>query len=90
MSLDVLENEEILSRRSLLGGLLVAVLAAPLSVGAPSEAEAQERQFTSTRHTPRVERPRSHTRGRRRHRRVMGVRRSSPHAPAEKTPAPAQ
>jgi hypothetical protein len=87
MSVEIFEKEKILSRRSLLSGVLAAIFAAPLCVSAPFEAEAQERQFTSARHKPRVERPRSHTRGRRRHRRLIGVRRSSPHTPAE---APAE
>jgi hypothetical protein len=84
MSFEIIESEKKLSRRSLLGGLVTAFLAAPLFMCDPGEVEAQERQFTSTRHTPRVERPRSHTRGRRRHRRILGVRRSSPQTPAER------
>jgi hypothetical protein len=87
MSIGNIESEKGFSRRLLLGGLLVGLVAAPLSISAPSDVEAQERQFTGARHTPRVERPRSHTRGRRRHRRVMGVRRSTPATPAEKPAA---
>ncbi len=73
-----------LSRRSLLA-ILAATIAIP--VGAvtmtPEIAEAQERQFTTFHHQPRVERPRSHVRGSRHHRRVARVHRRGPTQPRD-------
>jgi hypothetical protein len=63
------------SRRSLLGGLLAALAAAPLATIAASSAEAQERQFIRPGHTPRVQRPRSELRGPRTHRSLFRLRR---------------
>ena len=51
------------SRRAFAAGLLAALVAVPLVAVAPSQAEAQERQFVRPSHTPRVQRPRSHVRG---------------------------
>jgi hypothetical protein len=66
------------SRRSLLGGLLIALAAAPLATIAPSAVEAQERQFVRPSHAPRVVRPRSELRGPRTHRSLFRVRRRVP------------
>jgi hypothetical protein len=63
------------SRRSLLGGLLIALAAATI---APSAVEAQERQFVRPSHAPRVVRPRSELRGPRTHRSLFRVRRRVP------------
>lgn len=71
------EKDKTISRRSFVAALLGAALVIPAVTLAPSDAEAQEsqeRQFTSFRHKPRTTRPRSHTRGSRRHRRVARVR----------------
>lgn len=78
-----------LSRRSFLA-VLAATIAIP--VGAvtltPEIAEAQERQFTTFHHQPRVQRPRSHVRGSRSHRRVARVHRRGPTQPRDvETPA---
>ncbi|WP_400768685.1 hypothetical protein [Methylosinus sporium] len=65
MTTTVENKDENFSRRAFAAGLLAALAAAPLAavVVAPSEAEAQERQFVRPSHTPRVQRPRSHVRG---------------------------
>lgn len=66
-----------LSRRSFLTALLGVATVAPIVAMTSSEADAlesTERQFTGFRHQPRVSRPRSPTRGSRRHRRVARVR----------------
>ncbi|WP_156967806.1 hypothetical protein [Methylosinus sp. PW1] len=64
MTTTVENKDENFSRRAFAAGLLAALVAAPLAaVVAPSEAEAQERQFVRPSHTPRVQRPRSHVRG---------------------------
>ena len=74
-------EENKVSRRAFLTALLAGASMAVFAAGQPSEAEAQERQFTSFHHQPRVSRPRSHTRGSRRHRRVARVRKTgSPRA----------
>lgn len=82
-----------LSRRSFMAALLSAVVIAPVVSLTASDADAQERQFTSFRHQPRTSRPRSPTRGSRRHRRVARVRHTGrpqprPDAAAPTTPAP--
>ena len=53
-------GNEIFTRRAMVAGLLAALVAGPVIVAAPSEAQAQERQFVGPSHTPRVQRPRSH------------------------------
>jgi hypothetical protein len=75
MSAETVTEAFRISRRSLLGGLLIALAAAPAAVVAPSSAEAQERQFARPSHAPRVQRPRSALRGPGRHRRMFRVRR---------------
>jgi hypothetical protein len=70
-------NNQNLSRRSFLTALLGVATAVPMVGFTSSEADAlesTERQFTGFRHQPRVSRPRSPTRGSRRHRRVARVR----------------
>ncbi|BGE85514.1 MULTISPECIES: hypothetical protein [Methylosinus] len=69
---------KIVSRRSLLGGLLIALAAAPLATVVGSGAQAQERQFVRPWHTPRVTRPRSELRGPRTHRSLFRLRRRAP------------
>jgi hypothetical protein len=81
-----------LSRRSFMAALLGAAVIVPVASLTSSDADAQERQFTSFRHQPRTTRPRSPTRGSRRHRRVARVRHTGrpqprPDAPAAATPA---
>jgi len=87
MTTEAISEEGKFSRRSFLAAILAGASMAALAVEQPSEAEAQERQFTSFHHEPRVSRRASG----RRHRRVARVRRTGrarPHeAPAE---APAQ
>jgi len=68
-------KDENLSRRAFATGLLAALVAVPFVAAAPSEAEAQERQFVSPSHTPRVQRPRSHVRGPVTHRSLFRRRR---------------
>jgi hypothetical protein len=80
-------EESKVSRRAFLTALLAGASLAVFTAGQPSEAEAQERQFTSFHHQPRVSRPRSSTRGSRRHRRVARVRKTGSPRPVE---APAQ
>lgn len=65
-----IEEEKKLSRRSFVAALFGMAAVIPAISLAPSDAEAQERQFTRFHHQPRVQRPRSPVRGRRRHRRV--------------------
>lgn len=79
-------DETKLSRRSLVAALLGAAFLAPVASLTTSEAEAQERQFTSFRHQPRVQRPRSPTRGSRRHRRVARVRHTGSPQPRQDLP----
>lgn len=73
MSIEEDATNEGLSRRGLLGGLLVALAAAPLLAAAPGEAA--EREFVRPSHTPRVQRPRSPLRGPRTHRSLFRLRR---------------
>jgi hypothetical protein len=68
------EEEKKLSRRSFVAALLGAAVIIPAASLTPTDADAQERQFTGFRHESRVQRPRSPTRGSRRHRRVARVR----------------
>lgn len=68
------DEDKKLSRRSFVAALFSAAAIVPALSLTASDAEAQERQFTGVRHEPRVQHPRSHTRGRRRHRRVARVR----------------
>jgi hypothetical protein len=86
------KDEGKLSRRSFVAALLGAAVIMPVATLTSSDAEAQERQFTSFRHQPRTTRPRSPTRGSRRHRRVARVRHTGrpqprPDAPAAAAPA---
>lgn len=74
-----IESEnEVFTRRAMVAGLLAALVAGPVIVAAPSEAQAQERQFVGPSHTPRVQRPRSHVRGPVTHRSFFRVRRRVP------------
>lgn len=82
-------EKETVSRRSFLAAVFVGAVAATISVAEPSEAEAQERQFKTFHHERRHGRPRSHTRGRRWHRRIARVHRRGPTKPREGE-APAQ
>lgn len=71
------ENNTKLSRRSFVAALFAAATLIPAVTLEASDAEAQEsveRQFKGFRHQPRVSRPRSPTRGSRRHRRIARVR----------------
>jgi hypothetical protein len=86
---DFRNEEKSMSRRTLLSALLAAAVAGTVGVVASEDAEAQERQFTGVRHEPRVQRPRSHTRGSRRHRRVARVHHRGKARPHPE-PAPAQ
>jgi len=67
----ILEDKKV-SRRSFLAAILAGASMAVLAGGQSSEAEAQERQFTSFHHESRVSRRASG----RRHRRVARVRRT--------------
>ncbi|ARN80611.1 twin-arginine translocation signal domain-containing protein [Methylocystis bryophila] len=78
MTYEIVPEESKPSRRSFLAAVLAAASMAALA-GRPSEAEAQERQFTSMHHEPRVSRPR---RGHR-HRRVARVRKTGRARPHE-------
>ncbi|MBG0811150.1 hypothetical protein IY145_17405 [Methylosinus sp. H3A] len=69
------DKDENFSRRAFAAGLFAALVAAPLAMVAPSQAEAQERQFVRPSHTPRVQRPRSHVRGPATHRSLFRARR---------------
>jgi hypothetical protein len=89
------ENTEKLTRRGFFSTLLAAAAVIPVVALGSSDAEAlesTERQFTSFRHKPRTTRPRSTTRGTRRHRRVARVRHTGPTQPRTDVPpaAPAQ
>lgn len=88
------ENTEKLTRRGFFSTLLAAAAVIPVVALGGSDAEAQEsteRQFTSFRHQPRTTRPRSPTRGSRRHRRVARVRHTGRPQPRPDAPAaPAQ
>jgi hypothetical protein len=86
------QNSEKLSRRGFLTALFAAAAVIPVVALGASDAEAlesTERQFSSFRHQPRVSRPRSPTRGSRRHRRVARVRHTGRPQPRPDTPAPA-
>ena len=87
MTKETIPEENKVSRRSFLAAILAGASMAVFAAGQPSEAEAQERQFTSFHHEPRVARPRSATRGARRHRRIARVRRRGSPRPLE---APAE
>lgn len=91
------ESPEKMSRRGFLSALFAAAAVIPVVALGASDAEAlelTERQFTSFRHKPRTSRPRSPTRGSRRHRRVARVRHTGRPQPrpdaaaAPTTPAP--
>lgn len=85
------EDRKNFSRRSFLAALFGAAVVIPAATLGSSDAEAlesQERQFTGFRHQSRVERPRSHTRGSRRHRRVARVRHTG--RPQPRTDVPHQ
>ncbi len=84
---DFKQDEGKVNRRALLAALFAAAVVAPVATLLPEEVEAQERQFTGVRHEPRVERPRSHTRGRRRHRRVARVHHRGRAKPLPENPA---
>jgi hypothetical protein len=86
MKSEAFPEVETLSRRSFLTAALAAAVAGLVGVTESSEAEAQERQFTTFHHQRRVSHPRSHTRGSRRHRRVARVHRRGPAKPLD-TPA---
>ncbi len=82
------EGQETLSRRSFVAALFAAA-AIPVVSLASSDAEAlesTERQFTGFRHQPRTQRPRSPTRGSRRHRRVARVRHTGSPQPRQDVP----
>jgi len=83
MTNETIPEENKVSRRSFLAAILAGAPMAVLAGGQASEAEAQERQFTSFHHESRVSRPSSG----RRHRRVARVRRTGRPRPLE---APAQ
>lgn len=79
------EGDTTLSRRAFVAALFGAAVIIPAAV-VTSDAEAQERQFTSFRHQPRVQRPRSPLRGSRRHRRVARVRHTGSPQPRQDVP----
>lgn len=84
------ENGAKMSRRSFVAALLAAATIVPAVALDASDAEAQEsveRQFSGFRHQPRVSRPRSPTRGSRRHRRVARVRHTGKPQPRPDAPA---
>ena len=81
------KDEAKLSRRSFVAALFGAAAIVPVVSLTSSDADAQERQFTSFRHQPRVDRPRSPTRGSRRHRRVARVRHTGRPQPRPDVPA---
>jgi hypothetical protein len=83
MTKESIPEENKVSRRSFLAAVLAGASMAVFAAAQPSEAEAQERQFTSFHHEARVSRPRSHTRGSRRHRRVARVRKTGSPRPLE-------
>jgi hypothetical protein len=80
MTKETILEEHKLSRRAFLAAILAGASVTAFAVGQPSEAEAQERQFTSFHHESRVSRPTSG----RRHRRVARVRRTGRPRPLEK------
>lgn len=85
------EGKAKMSRRSFVAALFAAATIVPAVTLDASDAEAVEsveRQFTGVRHKPRTTRPRSATRGSRRHRRVARVRHTG--RPQPRPDAPAQ
>jgi hypothetical protein len=83
------QEEKNISRRSLITALLAAAVLIPAASLGSSDADAQEsheRQFTGVRHQPRVQRPRSHARGSRRHRRTARVRHTGRPQPGHDAP----
>jgi hypothetical protein len=88
--MDNKEDISKISRRSFVVALFAAATIVPVVALDASDAEAQEsveRQFSGFRHQPRVSRPRSHTRGSRRHRRVARVRHTGRPQPRPDAPA---
>jgi hypothetical protein len=89
MTAEIMADKDRVSRRSVLAALFAGAAVATFVVVEPSDVEAQERQFTGLHHEPRHSRPRSPSRGRRRHRRVARVHRRgkprprNPEAPAQ-------
>jgi hypothetical protein len=84
------ENNVKMSRRSFVAALFAAATVIPvvtLSASDSEAAESVERQFSSFRHKPRTSRPRSPTRGSRRHRRVARVRHTGRPQPRPDAPA---
>jgi hypothetical protein len=84
------EDKGVMSRRSFVAALFGAALVVPAVALSSTEAEAlesNERQFSSFRHQPRTSRPRSPTRGSRRHRRVARVRHTGRPQPRPDAPA---
>ncbi len=84
------ENNAKISRRAFVAAIFAAAAIVPVVTLGSSEADAQEsveRQFTGARHQPRVSRPRSPTRGSRRHRRVARVRHTGRPQPRHDAPA---
>lgn len=84
------ENSAKMSRRSFVAALFAAATIVPVVALDATDAEALEsveRQFTGVRHQPRVSRPRSPTRGSRRHRRVARVRHTGKPQPRPDAPA---
>lgn len=88
-----MDNEEKstkISRRSFVAALFAAATVIPAVTLEASDAEAQEsveRQFKGFRHQSRSPRPRSPTRGSRRHRRVARVRHTGKPQPRPDVPA---
>jgi len=88
--LDDNDSSAKLSRRSFIAALFAAATVVPAVTLEPSDAEAAEsveRQFRGFRHEPRVSRPRSHTRGSRRHRRIARVKHRGKTQPLPDAPA---
>ena len=79
MTKETIPEDNKVSRRSFLAAILAGASMVVLAGGQSSEAEAQERQFTSLHHESRVSRPASG----RRHRRVARVRRTGRPRPHE-------
>ena len=78
-------GKDSVSRRSFLAALLAGVAVAALPVAEPTEAEAQERQFTTFHHERRHTR---HPRRRGWRRRVARVHRRGPTKPREDVAPP--
>ena len=91
MTTEITADKDRVSRRSFLAALFAGAAVATFVAIEPSGVEAQERQFTGFHHEPRHSRPRSPSRGRRRHRRVARVHRRGRPRPLPHNPeAPAQ